>query len=268
MTADNHVILPYDRTGNVVDWNGEELYHFDKGMSPSTISQAADTYQTYIACKNPQEDAIVVYDYVEKTKVAEIPYTFDTDEDIIIRFDKQSNIYIADGAGIHRANMTDVSFTTLVDSVTATIGITTTMVTAMEIDGAGNIWCVVEDYYTNKTDLCCYAKTTVEGIESTLTLYTMKESDWLKKLVIDFQNTYPQYAVNMIIDNDKAMTMQDKLRNLNAQLLAGSGPDILMLDGLPIDSYVSKGILEESVMMVAVIATCFAVSIVRKNHIG
>ena len=245
VTAENHVILPYDQTGSVVDWNGEERYRFDKGMSPSTISQAADTYHTYIACKNTQEDAVVVYDYVEKTKVAEIPYTFNPDEDIIIRFDEQSNIYIADGAGIHRANMTDTSFTTLVDSMNATIGITTTMVTAMEIDSNGNIWCVVEDYNTSKTDLYCYSHTMIEGAEEILTFYTMKESDWLKKLVIDFQNSYPQYAVQMVVDNDKAMTTQDKLRNLNAQLLSGSGPDILMLDGLPVDSYIEKGILTD-----------------------
>lgn len=243
ITSDNHMILPYDRKGSIVDWDGKEIYSFDKGRSPSTISQAADTCHTYIACKNTQEDAVVVYDYADKSKVAEIPYAFNPDEDIIIRFDEQSNIYIADGSGIHKANMTDSSFTTLVDSVNSTMGMTSTMVTAMEIDSTGNIWCVVEDYNTREAGLYRYAHTEVEGTQETLTFYTMKESDWLKKLVIDFQNVYPQYTVNMVIDNDNAMTTQDKLRNLNAQLLSGSGPDILMLDGLPVDSYIDKGIL-------------------------
>ena len=245
ITADNHVILPYNVKGSVVDWDGEVIYDFEKGISPSTVSQETDTYQTYIACKNNQADAVVVYDYVEKTKVAEIPYTFNPDEDVIIRFDEQSNIYIADGAGIHRANMTDASFITLVDSMTSTLGMTSTIVSAMEIDSAGNIWCVAKDYNTDKTDLYCYSCTKIEGNKENLTLYTMKESDWLKKLVIDFQNTYPQYTVNMVIDNEKTMTTQDKLRNLNAQLLSGSGPDIIMLDGLPIDSYIEKGVLTD-----------------------
>lgn len=243
ITSDNHMILPYDRKGSIVDWDGKEIYSFDKGRSPSTISQAADTCHTYIACKNTQEDAVVVYDYADQSKVAEIPYAFNPDEDIIIRLDEQSNIYIADGSGIHKAHMTDSSFTTLVDSVTSTIGMTSTMVMAMEIDSAGNIWCVEEDYNTREAGLYRYAHTEVEGTQETLTFYTMKESDWLKKLVIDFQNVYPQYTVNMVIDNDHAMTTQDKLRNLNAQLLSGSGPDILMLDGLPVDSYIDKGIL-------------------------
>lgn len=115
----------------------------------------------------------------------------------------------------------------------------------MEIDKSGKIWCVVEDYNTGKTDLYCYSELQLKGIESTLTLYTMKESDWLKKLVIDFQNAYPQYRIDMVVDKDKAMTTQDKLRNLHAGLLSGTGPDILMLDGLPVDSYVEKGILTE-----------------------
>lgn len=243
VTADNHVILPYDMKGSVVDWSGDILYDFDKGISASTLSQETDTYETFIACKNNQADAVVVYDYVEKKKLAEIPYAFNPDEDIIIRFDEQSNIYIVDGAGIHRANMTDSSFTTLVDSMTSTLGMTSTIVSAMEIDSGGNIWCVAKDYNTNKTDLYCYSHTKIEGVKESLTFYTMKESDWLKKLVIDFQNTYPQYTVNMIVDQDKTMTTQDKLRNLNAQLLSGSGPDIIMLDGLPVQSYIEKGIL-------------------------
>lgn len=245
MTEDNYIVLPYDRNGMVIDWDGKERFSFDKGMSPSTISQAADTCRTLIACKNAQEDAVVVYDVAEKSKVTEIAYPFNKDEDVVIRFDDKKNVYIADKSGIHRAGMTDTSFTTLVDSKAATIGMTTSMVTGMEIDNSGNIWCVVEDFNTGRTELYCYSYMQLKGIESTMTLYTMKESDWLKKIVIDFQNAYPQYRINMVLDNDKTLTTQDKLRNLHAQLLAGTGPDILMLDGLPVNSYVEKGILSD-----------------------
>lgn len=245
ITADGQVVLPYNRTGIIADWEGNEVFHFDKGLSPSTVSQATDTYQAYIACKNTQEDAVVVYDYKEKTRIAEIPYVFNKDEDVVIRFDEQNNIYIADGKGIHKASITEKSFTTLVDSKSATIGMTTSGIMGMEIDGKGNIWCVVQDYNTGKTDLFCYSYTKLEGTEKTLTLYTMKESDWLKKLTIDFQNAYPQYVIQMVVDGDKTTTVQDKLRNLHAQLLSGSGPDILMLDGLPVEAYADKGILAD-----------------------
>ena len=39
------------------------------------------------------------------------------------------------------------------------------------------------------------------------------------------------------------VTKEDAIKNLNTKLLAGEGPDILLLDGMPMDSYVEKGAL-------------------------
>lgn len=244
ITADNLVVLPYDQTGCVVDFDGKKVYSFDKGRAPSTVSQAADTNDTYIACKTKKEDAVVVYDYVEKQEVAKIPYEFNQDEDVVIRLDQQNNVYIADGRGIHRASMTDESFSTLVVADDTTMGISSTMVEAMEVDNEGKIWCVLTDFNSRETGVYCYTKSDIETLE-VLDLYTMQKSDWIKKLVIDFRNAYPQYGVNLMVDDDKNMTEQDKIRNLNAQLLSGSGPDIIMLDGLPVNSYMEKGMLVE-----------------------
>ena len=45
--------------------------------------------------------------------------------------------------------------------------------------------------------------------------------------------------------NSNAMTEEDALRALNTELLNGTGPDILILDGLPVNSFVEKGVLED-----------------------
>ena len=44
---------------------------------------------------------------------------------------------------------------------------------------------------------------------------------------------------------DAAGTEQDYIKALNTELLAGTGPDVLVLDGLPIASYIQKGVLAE-----------------------
>ena len=36
---------------------------------------------------------------------------------------------------------------------------------------------------------------------------------------------------------------EDALTQLNTQLLAGSGPDVLILDDMPVDSFIEKGLL-------------------------
>ena len=39
------------------------------------------------------------------------------------------------------------------------------------------------------------------------------------------------------------VTADDAIKSLNTEVLAGKGPDVLVLDGLPADSYVEKGAL-------------------------
>lgn len=41
------------------------------------------------------------------------------------------------------------------------------------------------------------------------------------------------------------MTREDAVKRLNTQVLAGEGPDILLLDGLPAETYMEKGMLKD-----------------------
>lgn len=38
---------------------------------------------------------------------------------------------------------------------------------------------------------------------------------------------------------------EDALRTLNTELVAGKGPDVLILDGMPLQSFIDKGVLAE-----------------------
>lgn len=44
-------------------------------------------------------------------------------------------------------------------------------------------------------------------------------------------------------ENSNAKTEEDILRELNTELLNGTGPDVLIMDGLPADSFIGKGVL-------------------------
>ena len=45
--------------------------------------------------------------------------------------------------------------------------------------------------------------------------------------------------------DDNGVTLEDALKTLSTDILAGNGPDVLILDGMPVDSYVEKGILTD-----------------------
>lgn len=83
--------------------------------------------------------------------------------------------------------------------------------------------------------------------EHELSVYSLKENDALRVAINLYQqanpDTYLSYEVGMT--GTDQMTREDAIRNLNTALLSGEGPDILVLDGLPIESYIEKGILTD-----------------------
>ena len=51
--------------------------------------------------------------------------------------------------------------------------------------------------------------------------------------------------VEIGVSEENGVTAEDALRTLNTEILAGKGPDILILDGMPVDGYIEKGILAD-----------------------
>lgn len=80
--------------------------------------------------------------------------------------------------------------------------------------------------------------------ENQLTVYSLQESSSVQQAILAYQNAHPDVYVNYEIGMEElSVTREDALKNLNTQLLAGEGPDVLILDGLPLDSYIEKGVL-------------------------
>ena len=79
-----------------------------------------------------------------------------------------------------------------------------------------------------------------------LRIYSLKGST-IRQAATLFQEKHPELEVTFEIGytGENGVTLPDAIRTLNTELMAGEGPDILILDGLPADSYVDKGMLED-----------------------
>lgn len=79
----------------------------------------------------------------------------------------------------------------------------------------------------------------------TLTVWTMKESPDLLRVVDSFKAQYPGVSIEIQIgmDGESAHNISDVISTLNTKMLAKEGPDVLLLDGLPVDTYIQKGML-------------------------
>ncbi len=83
--------------------------------------------------------------------------------------------------------------------------------------------------------------------DKTLRVYSLKSDDTLQQAVSLYQKNHQDTAVDLEIGvtGEDAVTEADAIKTLNAQILAGSGPDVLNLDGLPLTSFLEKGILSD-----------------------
>ncbi|MBR1930906.1 MAG: extracellular solute-binding protein [Lachnospiraceae bacterium] len=89
--------------------------------------------------------------------------------------------------------------------------------------------------------------------EEQLTIYGLNDNETVRRAISVFRREHPEVFVRFEIGlaDENGMTADDAIRNLNTRLLAGEGPDLLLLDGMPIDSYVEKGILADLTSQVA-----------------
>lgn len=83
--------------------------------------------------------------------------------------------------------------------------------------------------------------------EKQLKIYALEDSIILQQAVSAYQKSHPDVFVKKMIgmSGDNSVTAEDAIKTLNTEIMAGSGPDVLVLDGLPVDSYVEKNILSD-----------------------
>lgn len=81
----------------------------------------------------------------------------------------------------------------------------------------------------------------------TVKLYSLTGIDTLRQAVSIYQTEHPEVYVEYEIgmEDNSSVTREDALKKLNTEIMAGNGPDVLILDGLPVDSYIEKGLLKD-----------------------
>ena len=92
-----------------------------------------------------------------------------------------------------------------------------------------------------------YSKDTPAVPDTELTVYSLTDDDFLRQAAAAFQKKYPDIYLNLEIGmtGEDAVTETDALKALNTEIMAGKGPDILLMDGIAADTYIEKGMLED-----------------------
>lgn len=78
-----------------------------------------------------------------------------------------------------------------------------------------------------------------------LKVYSLKENNTIRQAITLYQAdnpaVYVEYEIGM--EEGSSVTREDALKSLNTEIMAGEGPDVLLLDSMPVASYIEKGLL-------------------------
>jgi len=156
-----------------------------------------------------------------------------------------SGFFYCNHDGLYRVTMDGAIAEQLIDGALAGFGMPS--VTAMKLlacqDGSFLVLGMEQDSYQMQRYV--YEPDIAREHSHELTVFSLRDDAYIRQVIGLFQREYPDVMVRLQIGlpENTAVTASDAIRSLSTELLADKGPDIFVLDGLPVDSYIQKGVL-------------------------
>lgn len=168
---------------------------------------------------------------------------------LICEGDEENSVYIACSDGLYRHVVGGNVMEEIIKGSLTSLGDPSLSYLTMIRKDDGEFLIGYFNYSTKEVSLKKYVyDSEADAVpENMLKIYSLTEDDSIRQAVAEYQknhsDVYIKYEVGLSDEN--SMTKEDAIRNLNTELLSGEGPDIILLDGMPVKSYMEKGILAD-----------------------
>ena len=194
----------------------------------------SDEWLYQISAKATVED-LTLCDYLKEA--------FKDNRGIAVCFDSgDQTMYLASADGLYSHVVGGSVMEKLLDGGMSNLSDPTKNVVSILKNGDNSFLMAYDD---GEIDLYQYDKDVPSVPTQQITVYSLEQNMLISKAVSIFRKNHPDVFVKQEIgiSGDYGMTREDAIQNLNTKLLAGEGPDILLLDQMPMDSYIEKGML-------------------------
>ncbi len=229
--------LKIEYTVSDINYNKEFLY----SMGAKLILAETD---------NNKLKSITVHDPATSDNIS-YPMESKIESSIYCDTDNQ-DILICNSDGIFRLEEGTSLWNTVLDGTLTSLAMPTMWSAGFVCDASNQYYVLYnsENGYTLKQYVFDESVDTIPSKE--LNIYALTDNNTLRQAAYEFQQEHMDVKVNFTT----AMTQQeyeaadmtikeDYIRALNTELLAGGNYDILVLDGLPSDSFLEKGVLAD-----------------------
>lgn len=203
---------------------------------------SVDVYDGQLAIVDMESRQINLYDLATGNKTEAFSYD-GLGETTFIGMD-ESGLFAADASGISRRESD--GWEMIVDGGLTSLMMPNLPLSQLIIGSNDDFYAFlgVKDYqlmrYAYSADVSAEPDTVLE-------VFSLYDNNTIRQAIGEFQRQNPNVRVDLrvALDEDSSATAEDVIRALNTELLAGKGPDIIVLDGLPIGSYIDKGVLKD-----------------------
>lgn len=243
VTAEGELMINQALRG-ILHYTNEGKYLGQYGSSSDDIYTVSDEYIYNVDMRQLKID---VYNIETHEMTREIPLdglTFS----LKLSLGKDGSIYITDRSGVYKIVKDGVILEKIIDGELISLSVPSLNFSGILEGINGEFYIPYSDNEQN-TFVVKYEfdenMPTLPSME--LTVYTLEENNTLRQTAGELQNKYPDFKVNIKVGlgGDTSVTKTDAIKQLNGELLGGKGPDLILLDGLSVDSYIQKGALAD-----------------------
>lgn len=158
-----------------------------------------------------------------------------------------SGVYVADMTGIYRQIAGSSDWDRVVEGDLTSLSLPSALLGGVVSDGTDGFFAILSAADGVKLMHYVYDPDIPAVPDTTLTIFGLKDNSTIRQAIGAFQQQNPNVRIDFRIASEGAASAntEDIIRTLNTELLNGNGPDILLLDGLPVNSYMEKGVLTD-----------------------
>ncbi len=161
----------------------------------------------------------------------------------------KDKLYYYNVNGLFAYDMESKKVSQLIDGALSSFGMTDMYLMAFIEKENDEFLAAFNDWTNNEVTLINYKyDAEIASVpDQQIRVYSLLENDAIRQAISAYAKAHPdiyiKYEIGLSWDN--GVTESDALKTLNTEIMAGNGPDIILLDGLEAESYIEKGLLED-----------------------
>lgn len=163
----------------------------------------------------------------------------------------KDKIYYYNTLGLYEYDMKSEKVNQLVDSAISSFGDSEMNITSLVEKNNGEFLTTFSDFSNAEAGSAiinfAYDANIPSVPENQIVVYSLLENYSIRQAISKYAkenpDTYVKYEIGLTYGD--GTTQSDALKTLNTEIMAGNGPDVIILDGLSAESYIEKGLLED-----------------------